>query len=172
MPTTRKAASSTRSRTGPTKGQSTLSFHSKVTKNVATDAKKAALSPSVAKVELPAKEDVEEIVQPDEVEEEEQPEEEQEAVTQVPDKSEAELKAEKITEPQIEKYWKAIEKERTAPRVHQQDVSTHEKILRYFDVSSQYGVSSFDPHDFLTPLGSMALVLTRLSLALHWYHPH
>lgn len=44
-----------------------------------------------------------------------------------------------MTEAHINKYWKSIEMERMAPRVHQEGLSTHEKILRYFDVSSQYG---------------------------------
>lgn len=140
MPTTRRSAGSTGPQ-GPSKGQSTLSFHNKVTKNITHDAKKASVvSPSVAKVAPPApendeptKDDVKEI-EPEEVEEEEEEEPE-------PEKSEAELQAEKVTQAQIGKYWKAIEKERIAPRIHQQGLSDHEKILRYFDVSSQYGVS-------------------------------
>lgn len=60
--------------------------------------------------------------------------------------SEVEQKAEKISDTQIRKYWKAKEDERIAPRVHQQGLSVNEKILRHFDLSSQYGVSlSFTP---------------------------
>lgn len=144
MPTTRRSTGSTKSRTGPTKGQSTLTFHNKVTKNVTSDVKKAIVSPPISKVEPPTVEDEVEVVDPEDEQEqsEEEPVEEPEAEPEVPQKSEAELKAEKITESQIEKYWKSIEKERIAPRIHQQGISTHEKILRYFDVSSQYGVSS------------------------------
>ena len=56
--------------------------------------------------------------------------------------SEVELKAGKISETQIRKYWKGKEDERIAPRVHQQGISVNEKILRHFDLSSQYGVCS------------------------------
>lgn len=121
--------------TGPSKGQSTLSFHNRVTKNVTHDAKKASvISPSVTKIapptpqnDEPAQEEVEDI-------EVEEPEPE-------PEKSEVEIQAEKISQAQIGRYWKGIEKERRAPRIHQEGLSDHEKILRYFDVSSQYGVS-------------------------------
>lgn len=50
-------------------------------------------------------------------------------------------RARKISEPQIKKYWRAKEAERLAPRVHQEDLSVHEKILREWDMSGQYGVS-------------------------------
>ena len=143
MPTTRKSTGGTRGRTGPTKGQSTISFHNKVTKNVGHDAKKAVVSsPAVAKVEPEklAEEEVVEVVTPAaEEEEEEEPEIETKEV--VPEKSEAEIKAEKVSDAQIAKYWKGIEKLRVAPRVHQEQLSLSEKVLRYFDVSSQYGVS-------------------------------
>lgn len=55
--------------------------------------------------------------------------------------SEIEQKAAKIPETQIRKYWKSKEDERIAPRVHQQGLSLNEKVLRHFDLSSQYGVS-------------------------------
>jgi DNA polymerase delta subunit 4 len=131
--------------TGPAKGQSTLSFHSKVTKNVIHDAKKVVNSRSVSKIDLPstpAKSDIVEDVslsQVSEVEPEVEEPDAEEAVELEP-ASEAELEAKRMTEAQINKYWKGIEEERLAPRVHQQGLSTHEKILRYFDVSSQYGV--------------------------------
>ncbi|KIX08341.1 uncharacterized protein Z518_02997 [Rhinocladiella mackenziei CBS 650.93] len=54
-------------------------------------------------------------------------------------KDERELAAEKITDAQLEKYWKAEEDSRLAPRVHQSTLPLHEKILRHFDLSSQYG---------------------------------
>ncbi|OAF59426.1 hypothetical protein VC83_04421 [Pseudogymnoascus destructans] len=50
-----------------------------------------------------------------------------------------EEKAEKVPHSQVLRYWKAKEAERLAPRVHQEGLSTEEKILRYFDMSSQYG---------------------------------
>lgn len=49
--------------------------------------------------------------------------------------------ARRITDATIKKYWTAKEKQRTAPRVHQDDLSLHEKVLREFDMSSHYGVS-------------------------------
>ncbi|KIW87973.1 uncharacterized protein Z519_11558 [Cladophialophora bantiana CBS 173.52] len=54
-------------------------------------------------------------------------------------KDERELAAEKVTDVQLKKYWQAEEDSRLAPRVHQSDLSLHEKILRHFDLSSQYG---------------------------------
>jgi DNA polymerase delta subunit 4 len=52
-----------------------------------------------------------------------------------------ELKAEKVTDAQIKNYWREREAERKAPRVHQEGLSVEEKVLRLFDMSSQYGVS-------------------------------
>ncbi|KIW33325.1 uncharacterized protein PV07_00182 [Cladophialophora immunda] len=54
-------------------------------------------------------------------------------------KDDRELAAEKVTDAQLKKYWQAEEDSRLAPRVHQSDLSIHEKILRHFDLSSQYG---------------------------------
>lgn len=50
-----------------------------------------------------------------------------------------EAKALAIPSSQITRYWKAKEAARIAPRVHQQDLTLHEKILREFDLSSQFG---------------------------------
>ncbi|EPS32951.1 hypothetical protein PDE_07912 [Penicillium oxalicum 114-2] len=36
-------------------------------------------------------------------------------------------------------YWRKEEHKRKAPRVHQGDLDVEEKILRHFDLSSQYG---------------------------------
>ena len=52
-----------------------------------------------------------------------------------------EAEATKVSEAQIKKYWKQKEEDRIAPRVHQKGLSVHEKVLREFDLSSQYGVS-------------------------------
>ncbi|KAI9847641.1 MAG: hypothetical protein M1838_000817 [Thelocarpon superellum] len=49
------------------------------------------------------------------------------------------VSARKIGHTQLRSYWRAREAERKAPRVHQQGLSTNEKILRHFDLSSQYG---------------------------------
>lgn len=59
------------------------------------------------------------------------------------DVSPEEERAGRVSEQQIRKYWKEREAERRAPRVHQEDLSVEEKVLRLFDMSSQYGVSNF-----------------------------
>ena len=62
---------------------------------------------------------------------------------QVPETKEA--LATKVTDAQIKKYWRAKEDSRIVPRVHQSDLNIHEKILREFDSSSQFGVSTNTP---------------------------
>lgn len=49
-------------------------------------------------------------------------------------------RARTLTEAKIKQYWQKKEKERKAPRVHQQGLSLHEKVLREWDTSGQYGV--------------------------------
>lgn len=56
------------------------------------------------------------------------------------EKSAEEQQAARVSEAQIRRYWKEREAERRAPRVHQQELRVEEKILRLFDMSSQYGV--------------------------------
>ncbi|KAF4452498.1 gtp-binding protein beta subunit-like protein [Fusarium austroafricanum] len=145
MPATRRSVANTR-RGPPTKGQSTLSFSNKVTKPVPKNAKKSVISASVTKVD-PSQHvkqgEIEGIAtnEPERIEldkEEVEPEVESEVVPE-PEKSESELRAGKITDAQIKKYWKSIENQWTTPRLHQQGVSMSEQVLRYFDVSSQYG---------------------------------
>ncbi|KAL4762514.1 putative DNA polymerase delta subunit 4 [Aspergillus foveolatus] len=53
--------------------------------------------------------------------------------------SEEDKKAVKITRKQLQDYWKAEEAKNRGPRVHQEGLSLDEKILRHFDLSSQYG---------------------------------
>ena len=55
-------------------------------------------------------------------------------------KREAEEKGSKVSDAQVKRYWKGKEDERISPRVHQQGLGVNEKILRHFDLSSQYGV--------------------------------
>ncbi|KAL7927822.1 DNA polymerase delta, subunit 4 domain-containing protein [Trichoderma austrokoningii] len=152
MPTTRRSAASARGRPGPAKGQSTISFSGKVTKAVPKDLKKAVVdAPTIARTVIPERPAVKDEAHKEEeqavdvtteeaeVVEPEQEEEVEEIVAQIPEKSESELKAEEITDTQIKSYWKGIEKQRKAPRVHQQDLDLGEKVLRYFDMNSQYG---------------------------------
>jgi DNA polymerase delta subunit 4 len=61
------------------------------------------------------------------------------------ERTEEEERASKVTDAQIRRYWKEREAERKAPRVHQEGVSVEERVLRLFDMSSQFGVSPFPP---------------------------
>lgn len=139
MPATRKSTRGAAARAAASKQQSTLSFNHKVTKSgTAKPGKDNKLStPTATKVEpepqlqTPTGEDLEEI-------EVSQPEKASAAQPEV-EKSAAELKAEKVTDAQIKRYWKGVEAARISKRVHQEDLSQAEKVLRYFDVSSQYG---------------------------------
>ncbi|KAL2175383.1 DNA polymerase delta, subunit 4-domain-containing protein [Thermothelomyces heterothallicus CBS 202.75] len=149
MPTTRR---STRSSTGAGK-QSTLSFKHKVTKAIQTG-KEAYKSPSRATEYIPEpspepaaskrepkkEEEEEETPAPsdDELPQKAQPA----AVAAASGTSEAEIEAAKITDRAIERYWNGIENSRKAKAVHRkhtEGLTTGEKVLRYFDVSSQYG---------------------------------
>ena len=67
---------------------------------------------------------------------------EQEVDTHQTQSTPEEDQARRITDAAIKKYWAGKEKQRVAPRVHQKDMSLHEKILREFDMSGHYGVSS------------------------------
>lgn len=150
MPTTRRSSGATgRSSTGPSK-QSTLTFSHRVTKSVPKSAKESVISSSLTKPgkakakdikaedevveQIKTEEDVEE-----EVEEEEQKSEQEQEDVLVPEKSDVELKAEKVTDAAIQRYWRKLEAQRMAKRVHQENLTTGEKVLRYFDVSSHYG---------------------------------
>lgn len=53
-----------------------------------------------------------------------------------------EKRARKITETQIKKFWREKESDRLVPRVHQEDLGVHERVLRLWDISGEYGVSS------------------------------
>ncbi|KAI1106507.1 DNA polymerase delta, subunit 4-domain-containing protein [Jackrogersella minutella] len=140
MPTTRRSSGSSRA----TGRQSTLAFNHRVTKSVPKstkdlDSKPANQSPlakhvSSAQPEEPVKE--EEAIK-DEVDEKSLLHQ-LEPVSK-PERSETELRAEKISDYQIKKYWRNLEGERIAKSVHQEDLTLAEKVLRYWDVSSQYG---------------------------------
>lgn len=144
MSSSKRSTGGTRARAGPEVGQSTISFASRVTKPVPKDAKKAALSDAPRKAAIdatpPPKDEAEETPVEDVSVDEVEPVEE---VTPDEEKSEAELRAEQVSDREIAGYWARLESERIAPRVHQEDVTLSEKVLRYFDVSSQYGVSCF-----------------------------
>ncbi|OCT45239.1 DNA polymerase delta subunit 4 [Cladophialophora carrionii] len=165
MPRGRKSATA-RASSG---GQSRLSFNNRVTKTSAqaqrdeevASAKKISqiedslqqeqpepevvdvavkdepeLGPTQQKIENNEQQETEQIV-------EEEPEPSKASarrrVKAVKGKDEREIAAEKITDAQLRKYWQKEEDSRLAPRVHQETLPLHEKILRHFDLSSQYG---------------------------------
>jgi len=52
--------------------------------------------------------------------------------------------ARRITDARIKKYWNDNGGKSDKLRAHQKDITVHEKILREFDMSGQYGVSALD----------------------------
>ncbi|MCJ1441655.1 MAG: hypothetical protein MMC23_002145 [Stictis urceolatum] len=44
-----------------------------------------------------------------------------------------------VSEARVKKYWKAKEDSRISPRVHQEGMTLHDKVLREFDLSSHFG---------------------------------
>ena len=67
---------------------------------------------------------------------------EQEVKAQEVESTPDEDRARRISDAAIKKYWTAKEKQRLASRAHQGGLSLHDKILREFDMSAHYGVSS------------------------------
>ncbi|KAH7130499.1 DNA polymerase-like protein delta subunit 4 [Dendryphion nanum] len=141
MPPKRRSAGAT-----PKSHQSTLAFHgasNKVTKAgvKAQDPKKKNIDSKVTKPEVVA------ISPPEELEAEDEPstaeatvvEQIEKVVSQPTVRTPEDEAARLITDAQIKRYWMGKEKERKAPRVHQKDLGMHEKILREFDMSAQYG---------------------------------
>ncbi|KAI0181638.1 DNA polymerase delta, subunit 4-domain-containing protein [Hypoxylon sp. FL1284] len=144
MPNTRRSSSAARR---PAARQATLSFNHRVTKptpktgkDLVSASKPKAQSPLAKHVSSAQPEPAEEDdVAPVKAEEEED-EEEQTAPAPEPEAtSEAELRAARISSRQIDQYWRGLERERVAKRVHQEGLTVAEKVLRYWDVSSHYG---------------------------------
>lgn len=141
MPTTRKS----RILGGPTSksGQKTLTFNGqhKVTKPIPASAKdtKTTISP------VQAKKIADEVTEIDvgSITSEKAIAAQAEVEKKVLKRTPEEEKALKVSDAQIKRYWKAREEDRLAPRVHQKGLSVEEKILRLFDITSTYGVSSF-----------------------------
>jgi DNA polymerase delta subunit 4 len=163
MPTTRRSTGGARAKAGPGKNQSTISFASKVSKPGVQDAGKKAIVSETSEHRKPASSSVsppasaasptsERPTSPPAVDDIPADEEQEDKAVRVspyaeveeipaePEKAEAEIEAGKVSQARIAKYWRAIEVEGQAKRVHQEDLSTAEKILRYFDMSSEYGV--------------------------------
>lgn len=126
--------------------QSTLAFHgasNKVTKPNAKyqGAKKSLVTP--AKVQAIEKEVIEiPESEPTTAEAAIIEQTEQEVEAQQAESTPDEDAARRISDAAIKRYWTAKEKQRKAPRVHQQGLSIHEKVLREFDMSAHYGVST------------------------------
>ncbi|KAI0452608.1 DNA polymerase delta, subunit 4-domain-containing protein [Xylaria acuta] len=136
MPTTRRSSGGGR----PSGKQATLSFNHRVTKSVPKSAKDLVSTPAkspLAKHVTHAEPDVKDEADA-EVEEKVQVEAPKQGEP-VREKTKAELRADKVTDKQIDQYWHNIESERRTKRLHQENLSLAEKILRYWDVSSQYG---------------------------------
>ncbi len=157
--------------TGSQKQQSTLAFHGASNKVIKAGARAQNAKNLVAETKIKEeKPDVDEIVKVKLEEEEEEPtnikleedkptkikleetepttvevaiidQTKQEVAAPQIESTPEEEQARRITDAAIKKYWAAKEKQRVTPRVHQQDVSLHEKILREFDMSGHYGVS-------------------------------
>ena len=53
-----------------------------------------------------------------------------------------EAAARKVSDAKIKAYWREKERKSLAPRVHQKELSVEEKVLREWDMSGEYGVSS------------------------------
>ncbi|CAG7951692.1 unnamed protein product [Penicillium olsonii] len=53
--------------------------------------------------------------------------------------TEEDKRALQLNKQDIWRYWRAQDENRLAPPAHQEDLDMEEKILRHFDLSSQYG---------------------------------
>ncbi|KHE82263.1 hypothetical protein GE21DRAFT_1213859 [Neurospora crassa] len=98
--------------------------------------------PHATKVKKPAKKAATKHVKEVHVKEEPKQEKEKKEKEEEPKRSEIELCALEIPQSAIDAYWNKIDSARMASTVHKkhtQDLTTGEKVLRYFDVSSHYG---------------------------------
>ncbi|KAF1993703.1 hypothetical protein P154DRAFT_449491 [Amniculicola lignicola CBS 123094] len=126
-------------------GQSTLAFHgsaNKVTKagTRVQNAKQNVLEQPATKKDIPTTADVE--VEDDNlptvdsaIADQTEKEVVAQQITSTPEEDEARL----VKTTQIKSYWDKKVAERVTPRVHQEELSLQEKILREFDMSAQYG---------------------------------
>lgn len=141
MPPARRSRTS--SGPAPKGSQQTLSFGNKVTKPVPLpkDLDKAS-APSPLSKTVPI-ESESEVVELDtgRVSSDAAVAQQARAELEEEGKSAEELRAEKVTDAQIKRYWRERENERRTKRVHQEGLGVEEKILRLFDMSSQFGVS-------------------------------
>jgi len=135
--------------------QSTITFGGRVTKPTArADAKtkQADLATKAKGATVPTKPDVQHTALPLAAQVDEPEQESLHDVDEDEEVQEAEedVAARAISTAQISRYWATKERARKAPRVHQQDLGTAEKVLREFDMESRFGVRSVSP-PCLTP---------------------
>lgn len=153
MPATRRSTRSAAAKGASGSKQSTLSFNNRVTKHsvakptgkdLAASAKPTAKDAAAAVLTPPPTSPPTEKVEEEQPVVEEEETDEAKAAVQLDEekRTDVEIQAEKVTDTQIKKYWRDADAARIAKRVHQEDLSVGEKVLRYFDISSQYGVSS------------------------------
>ncbi|CAI7633977.1 unnamed protein product [Penicillium glandicola] len=125
--------------------QSTLSFGGgRVTKPVTAPSHKAkALTPSLSDKAPSATPEPQQLsVTPNEPSKPHVAElavRQQAAVEHQAPQSEEDKRALKLNKQDVWRYWQAQEQTRIAPSAHQQGMDVEEKILRHFDLSSQYG---------------------------------
>ncbi|KAF1943000.1 hypothetical protein EJ02DRAFT_344186 [Clathrospora elynae] len=124
--------------------QSTLAFHgssNKVTKSGIKSLvpKKSLFADTKAKDVKPEIVDIFSDTEPTAAEAAITEQTEHEIKAQQVESTPEEDKAQCISDAAIKRYWAAKEKQRLAPRAHQQSLSLHEKVLREFDMSGHYG---------------------------------
>lgn len=134
MPATKR----TRLSSGPaSKGaQKTISFNpTKVSKSTSKDSKPTSLHPK-AEAEIKVEASIGHVSSEAAVA--------QQAKTEKENlRSEEEERALAVSDAQVKRYWRECEKARRSARVHQEELGVEEKILRLFDMSSQFGVCSY-----------------------------
>jgi DNA polymerase delta subunit 4 len=141
MPTTRRQSggnAASKPKAKPKAAQTKLAFHgsNRVTKGVPA-------SPAGKKA-TPLEQDVKADAPTIELEE---PESAESSLAEIAPPETQPLSAEeqralKVKDAQIKKYWAEKEAARIAPRVHQEGISLHEKLLRQWDTDSKYGVGA------------------------------
>ncbi|KAK7538256.1 DNA polymerase delta, subunit 4-domain-containing protein [Phyllosticta citribraziliensis] len=57
----------------------------------------------------------------------------------IPQLTPEEKEASQVSDAQIKKYWRTKEEARLAQRVHQEGLTIHEKVLREFDTTGNFG---------------------------------
>ena len=71
-----------------------------------------------------------------------QAEQAQQRVVKAAARTPEEERASRVSDAKVKAYWREKERQSMAPRVHQEDLSLEEKVLREWDMSGEYGVSA------------------------------